>query len=93
MLSTLHKVNILHRAGIAVPPASTTFLLSPSERASAQSRWESTVENLFIAYAMARAEKSLGYAAEPGHSPLTGSASSACQNAYQSGARPVRIPT
>jgi hypothetical protein len=60
MLSTSHKVHLLQRAGIAVPPASTTFLLSPGERASAQARWEDMVENLFIAYAMARAQKSLG---------------------------------
>lgn len=86
MLSTLHKVNILQRAGIAVPPASTTFLLSPSECASAQTRWESTVESLFIAYAMARAEKSLGHAGAAAHTSFAGAASNALPDAYANGA-------
>lgn len=64
MLTTAHKANILRRAGITVPPASTSFLLNEGERAEALHRWESTIDNLFVDYAAARAAKSLRDAEE-----------------------------
>ena len=64
MLSVAHKANILRPAGIAVPPPSMTFLLTQHERADAMQHWESTVENLFVSYAAARAAKSLRDAEE-----------------------------
>lgn len=64
MLTTAHKANILRRAGVDVPPASMTFLLTEGERAEALHRWESTIDNLFVDYAAARAAKSLRTAEE-----------------------------
>lgn len=64
MLTTAHKANILRRAGVAVPPAAMTFLLTQEQRAQAMQQWESTIDNLFVEYAAARAAKSLRDAEE-----------------------------
>jgi hypothetical protein len=52
MLSIQQKANILKKAGQAVPAL-------PADTSAAQTEWARTVENLYVAYAAARAAKSL----------------------------------
>ncbi|MDM0113130.1 hypothetical protein QTI66_13305 [Variovorax sp. J22R133] len=68
MLTTLQKANILRKAGVQVPAAPTSVSEDASNPAAelhkAAKEWATTVENLYVTYAAARAAKSLRDAEE-----------------------------
>jgi hypothetical protein len=68
MLTTSQKANILRKAGLQVPAAPTSVSEDASHPADELHKlakeWSTTVENLYVTYAAARAAKSLRDAEE-----------------------------
>lgn len=63
MLSTAHKADILRKAGVQIP-APPADVSSGDALKAAGSHWARSVETLYVAYAAARAAKSLRDAEE-----------------------------